>query len=307
MLLLWGFAQGAYPLWQSGSWWTEIVNGALLGFIPAAFIVARRGILADSEVLTPMLKGGSGEAADFCISANRPAGWAGSVFKLVGVMYGILLVFFEPSVTLDQDRSLSNPSFYWPLLRIPLFAWLTCSLLVADLIATRAYLALGRNLQDIDLLDVDGLSQFGRRGLRSALMWVTFSIVFSLYWLDLDTAARQNIFLLVGLLVMATVAFVLPLIGVHSSICSRKRSELDRLKNEIILEREIVVDGPSKADHSSPRLANLIAYYQLIENTREWPIDAANLLRFFLYLVIGLGSWLGGALVEVLLNRSLGA
>jgi hypothetical protein len=53
-------------------------------------------------------------------------------------------------------------------------------------------------------------------------------------------------------------------------------------------------------------LANLIAYHQLIARVREWPIDFANLLRFFLYLFIGLGSWLGGAIVERLLDSTLG-
>lgn len=307
VLAVGGFAQGSFPLWQSGLWWTEIVNGALLGFIPAALVYARRGIEADAKVLAPMLDGASGSAAaDFCEAAGRSAGWLGSSFKIVGVVAGILLVFFEPSITLNYDRSLSNPSFFWVLVRLPLFAWLTCGLLVADLIATRAYFELGRNMQVADLLEIGPLSQFGRRGLRSALIWMTFSIVFSLFWLDVDTAARQNIYLLVGMLVMATGSFVVPLLGVHATIRSRKLSELDRLKDEIVLERAIVLEEPSQADQSSPRLANLIAYYQLIENTREWPIDAANLLRFILYLVIGLGSWLGGALVEVLLNRSLG-
>ena len=35
-------------------------------------------------------------------------------------------------------------------------------------------------------------------------------------------------------------------------------------------------------------LADTISYYRLIEQTREWPIDAINLLRFAFYLVIGL-------------------
>ena len=55
------------------------------------------------------------------------------------------------------------------------------------------------------------------------------------------------------------------------------------------------------------RLANLIAYYQLIDRTREWPIGAANLFRFFMYLLIGLGSWPGAAVVERLLDSTLGA
>ena len=106
---------------------------------------------------------------------------------------------------------------------------------------------------------------------------------------------------------MATAAFIVPLIGVHYNILSEKKSQLDRLRNEIRIEKAAVIDKLSVENPASPRLANLISYYQLIGGTREWPIDAANLLRFFMYLLIGLGSWLGGAIVERLLDRTLGA
>ena len=39
---------------------------------------------------------------------------------------------------------------------------------------------------------------------------------------------------------------------------------------------------------------------------REWPFDASALLRFGLYTAVGVGSWLGAALVERLLDTVLG-
>ena len=104
---------------------------------------------------------------------------------------------------------------------------------------------------------------------------------------------------------MATGAFIFPLIGVHNNIVLVKQSELDRLRQEIRDDRAVLDSNLS--DDNSPRLANLIAYYQLIEQVREWPLDAANLLRFFMYMLVGLGSWLGGAMVERLLDRTLGS
>jgi len=185
-------------------------------------------------------------------------------------------------------------------------SWLICTLIVSDLNAARTYFHIGRNLIEVDLLDVQSLSPFARRGLRSALMWVTFSIILSLFWLGEGVASPHNFHLLVALLTMATVAFVVPLVGVHHRILSAKRLELDRLRDEIRVERAAVVDRLSDENSANPRLANLIAYHQLIDRTREWPIDAANLLRFFMYLLIGLGSWLGGAVVERLLDRTFG-
>jgi hypothetical protein len=194
----------------------------------------------------------------------------------------------------------------WPLLHTPVFIWLVFMLFVSDLKATRTYLNVGRNLIEVDLLDIQSLSPFARRGLRSALTWIVFSMIFSLFWVGDETAARANGLLFVTVLAMAIGAFVVPLSGVHNNIVSVKRLELGRLRDQIRDVRGAVVDTSSDGDPASPRLANLIAYHQLIDGAREWPIDAANLLRFFMYLIIGLGSWLGGAVVERLLDRTLG-
>lgn len=223
---------------------------------------------------------------------------------LSGIVGGVWLVFVDPSLTLGSDRSLTNPAFIWTLWRLPLFIWLSFVLIVSDLNATRSYLRLGRDLIEVDLLDVQSLTPFARRGLRSALTWVVFSIIFSLFWVG-DMASEHNLLLFIPVLAMAVGAFIAPLVGVHSNIVSVKRSALDRLRDEIRVERDIFANKHIDATSESPRLANLIAYYQLINGTREWPIDAANLLRFLMYLLIGLGSWLGSAFVELMLDRTL--
>jgi hypothetical protein len=52
-------------------------------------------------------------------------------------------------------------------------------------------------------------------------------------------------------------------------------------------------------------MPGLLAYMNQIESVREWPFDAPTLTRFFLYVAIPLGSWVGGALVERLLGVAL--
>lgn len=71
---------------------------------------------------------------------------------------------------------------------------------------------------------------------------------------------------------MATGAFIVPLVGVHSNILAVKRLELDRLRDEIRLERSVVSSQRPDNNSASPKLANLIAYYQLINHTRERPL-----------------------------------
>jgi len=57
--------------------------------------------------------------------------------------------------------------------------------------------------------------------------------------------------------------------------------------------------------HKVP-LAEVVAYQHLIEGVREWPFDASTVLRFAFYLLIPLGSWLGGAMVERMVDSWLG-
>ena len=54
------------------------------------------------------------------------------------------------------------------------------------------------------------------------------------------------------------------------------------------------------------RLGNLIQYQTFVKSVREWPFDLGTLGRFLLYAVIGVGSWLGAATVERLLDLLLG-
>ena len=54
------------------------------------------------------------------------------------------------------------------------------------------------------------------------------------------------------------------------------------------------------------RLATLLALKQHVGAAREWPFDLGTLGRFLLYAVIGVGSWLGAATVERLLDLLLG-
>ncbi|MFT7652645.1 MAG: hypothetical protein ACI9ON_002053 [Limisphaerales bacterium] len=303
-LVTWGFPSGLTPVWLDANWWTEIVNATLLGYIPAVLMLARRGIDRDLGQLRSALPNG----VDFDKirdAALRPAGLIGKAFKLSGLVAGAALVFVDPSLSLGSQRSLANPVFLWPLLQTPLFTWLIFTFIVSDINATRTYVHVGRNLVEVDLLDVQSLSPFAHRGLRSALTWVVFSMIFSLFWVG-DSASQANLLLFVTVLTMATAAFVAPLISVHNNILAEKRSELSRLRDEIRIERTAVSTDLLSEKSNSPRLANLIAYHQLIDRSREWPIDAANVLRFFMYLMIGLGSWLGGAIVERLLDSTLG-
>ena len=65
--------------------------------------------------------------------------------------------------------------------------------------------------------------------------------------------------------------------------------------------------GPRSADAPpvDARLGNLVQYQALVKSVREWPFDLSIVSRSMLFIVLGAGSWLGGAVVERLLNQLL--
>jgi hypothetical protein len=74
-----------------------------------------------------------------------------------------------------------------------------------------------------------------------------------------------------------------------------KREELARLEP---LLRQARDDTLTRATSSQGQLSDLLAYKTQIESTPEWSFDSSTLLRFSLYLLIPVGSMVGGALVE---------
>lgn len=297
-LAIWGFPPGESPVWQSDLWWTDLVNAALIGYLPAAQAIARRGVARDLAELRPMLRFDEGEFTALRDAATGPGGPIARLLCLAGVAIGAWFAFVDPSLSSGVTQSPGDPVFVWTLCRLMLFVWLVTRFLVYDFNTTRTYVALGRSAVEVDLLDTRSLAPFARRGQRSALAWVLFSSIFSLFWFG--PVSEANLPLLAMVLSMATFAFVGPLVALRHNILAAKHAELDRLRAQIREAR-----ARADADVDSPRLANSVACYQLIESVREWPVDAANLLKFIGYLLLGLGSWLGGAVVEQMLDSAL--
>ena len=59
-------------------------------------------------------------------------------------------------------------------------------------------------------------------------------------------------------------------------------------------------------DRRLAQLGALLAYEAHIENAPDTPLNAPTVAQFALYLAIPVGSWLGGAFVERMVDAALG-
>ena len=173
-------------------------------------------------------------------------------------------------------------------------------MLALEATLTRGYARLA-NLVRIDLLDQAPLAPLARKGQRSALLWIILSSSISLFWLGGRPAAINAFVIALALGVVAS-AFLLPLSRVRDRIAAAKRAEIVRVNRALAQEQERLLAGGAPP---AGRVADLLAWRALVEGVREWPVSLPTLLRSGLVLLLGIGSWLGGALVDRLVEALL--
>lgn len=171
-----------------------------------------------------------------------------------------------------------------------------------SILEIRALRAIGRRVR-VSLLDREALAPFVRTGMRSALLWLVGSSLAVTLLFDVN-APWLVLLVLAATTGLALAALLLPSRGLHERLRSAKEAELRWVRSEIASARDALGAGDAGADarEQTMRLPALLAWEARVERMSAWPFDATSLFRFALLLLVPLGSWLGGALVERAVN-----
>ena len=157
--------------------------------------------------------------------------------------------------------------------------------------------------ENIDLLNLESIYVIGRSGLASALFWF---IIIAIAGLLILPTVDSGLWLVVSLFAInlgGGLSFLLaPARKIRSLIWRVKHEELMRLEP---LLRQARDDALASKVSTQGRLGDLLAYKNRIESIPEWPFDSSTLFRFSLYLFIPVGSMVGGALVERIVDFML--
>jgi len=274
-----------------------------LGYLVMMYVYATRGTIRDLDALGPVLRGGEGAIAEL----RRQLTQFGRRGLWIGGLAGFAVVCVTGELTVERWSRLLAGEFslrdaYLAVISIP--TWIVIgrgTVFLIDL--ARLYSRIGEQHVAVDLLDLGPLTPLTRHGLRIVLFIVILMAVFSPFGSDPRGAALLLAALFWNLTLLLPV-FLLPLRGLRRQIRQRKAEELSRTRGEINRARETAASlGAGSAEAAG--LQGLLAFEKRIESVREWPFDAPTLTRFFLYVAIPLGSWVGGALVERLLGAAL--
>ena len=170
--------------------------------------------------------------------------------------------------------------------------WIGCFSYVIVVESTRLS-RLSNSIETLDLLDMRPYEPLIRQGLTNALL--VFGVVSFLSLLGVESRYWPALIgFWISFTVLAWIGLMLPLRGIRSKFKATKDQELEWCKQSIKASRDALKSGSGEG----LPIADTLAYQSIIENQRNWPFDNSILVRFSLYLLIPLGSWLGGALVE---------
>ena len=156
---------------------------------------------------------------------------------------------------------------------------------------------------DVDLLNLDRIYAVGRTGLRDALLALFGISIGGLLFLDTAIGLWGTIPTFLTGLGIGLAVLLRPAREVRNLIRTVKYVELARLEPLLRQARDDTLTGDGS---THGRLTDLISYQMRIEATSEWSFDSTTLFRFGLYLLIPVGSMVGGALVERVVNMVLG-
>jgi hypothetical protein len=176
--------------------------------------------------------------------------------------------------------------------------WLGYAVVAVSLRMSR----LARKLNRIDLLDLSPLAPFTQQGLTNALLVIGLLSINSLMLLETGFG-RMMLWIGGATLVVATLALLSPVRGVHKRIRHSKDAELRRINGAISTQRS-ALENPDVSRRIG-EMADLVAYRGVIQDVPEWPFTSSTYVRLILYMLIPVAFWVLGVVAEEVVGRAL--
>lgn len=229
---------------------------------------------------------------------DRAGKYPKGVMPLIGAASYLILGVVTTNVTTTDASGpwyWQNWSYdvYWQRATTVLFVWWLGCLCHAMLMESNRLSRLSDHVRSLDLFDLHPYQPLMRQGLTNALLVIGGVSIMSLFIAE----ARYGPVLAgfwVTFIALAWIGLMLPLRGIRRKIAVAKEEELDWCKETMIKARDELKSGSDRRI----AIAEITAYRSLIEGIKNWPFDHPTLIRFALYIMIPLGSWMGAAIIE---------
>jgi len=275
--------------------YVAVVETLLIGYLVAARMAAPRSGAAVLAAVEHALDLSAAQRAQLRESVGRyrrarflAAGAAGAVFATLAPL------LLRDATGHPWTWAAWSPEFAWRRCLTPLVGWMFGTFIQVTIAEARRTSDLARHLNSIDLFECDTLAPFTRFGLRTALSAVGLLSVVALLLTETGFGLLVA-FLAVVSALSAAAGLLLPLRGWRDRIADEKARELACCREALRRARDALVEGrPIPTGHG--RLADIVAYRQLVESVSEWPVDSDTVLRAGAYLLLPIAFWLSGTI-----------
>jgi hypothetical protein len=231
-------------------------------------------------------------AFEFPRVAANLLGAAGAI-----TMYGLFLhPSDDPLLLLQPGRW--NQEFPFILVGLVLMGWFLFRFMFLLVWTALKVSRTARHIRSIDLLNTTAVEPYAQHGVRTSLLAVIELSISANLWLDPNSPAVATLTTMVMLLSATAAALFMPAWGIHRRLSELKQSELKRVRGNI----SPLADLRTRSAEDAQQLRAELALEKRLMEVSEWPFDTGNYVRVILYVFLGLGSWVGAALVERLLD-----
>lgn len=288
--------------------WAAFVTALLTGFGISASSLALVHDVRDLREIALVIGRDPDDLMDAWVDALRGKMVRGRIFAIVFFAVGLGIVVNNiPGATdlLGLNETEQYPWFQqvpagWFLVFVPLNFALMGKGVYYTIVEDRFSRETRNASLQIDLLHPERLAPFTRMALRRSLLWIVGTSLCLLLFLNDAVSPAGILPFVVAIMVVACLALIAPLTGIHRKISAAKKDELRAVRQSIAKFRDELLHGtnPTTSNNAAHRLTGLVAYEARLEKTSEWPIDLPTLGTFSFYLAIPVISWVGGALME---------
>jgi hypothetical protein len=280
-----------------------IVHILICSYFPTAYVYVILWSRRTVSSLRPALACSEAELVDLVDEIGRYSWRSLAVVGILSVLAVVRLTIDTTPAGVDPwDWSQMFPEVRWHRVLGVIGGWCAGCFLYAVSVESHRLFVLARRLRQLDLFDLRPLMPFTRQALGYALLILGSVSVYSLFLVE-ARFLTMVISMWIGAVILATVVFLLPVLGVHRMIRSAKLVELDWCRDALRRARSALESGTREPQRVP--MDEVVAYKQVVDGVREWPFDSSTLLRFALYLLIPLASWSGGALAERVIDSLL--
>ena len=303
-----GFRFEGIPVWLHP--WTSytLAYAVMLGYSAVALIILSRGADRDLSRLGPALALEPGPLAEL----RRDVLSVPARSLRVGTALGLAIAAFDLWVGftyMEMGRRFNTMTLVSVVAREVLYDVLAFRVLTWAILVGLRLSRLARERVRVRLVDLETLRPFAQNGVRLALFWLLFWAI----WVPVlfTGEMEQNVLLASSVMIgvgiaLSAVAIAIPTLGARRCVREAKAAALADVRGAIERDRGAALD-PEHPDRAAAaaRLPGLLAYEARVAAISGWLLDAQSLRRVGLYVLIPLASWLGGAMVERLVDAAL--